>query len=167
MASKLDDMEREELYKLYIKLQECKSEIESLARRTANWPAAKAYWFASLSVAINDSEYATHNPTFRSFLMDEGVIDEDDNFIEWKEDEEYEGENPEDTEPPTKRESSHPTNQLTELSDEEKEEVRKDYLEWSGGFAPSENDLDYIAAGAYDQKYENRLAALRAFLKSW
>ena len=28
MASKLDDMEREELYKLYIKLQECKSEIE-------------------------------------------------------------------------------------------------------------------------------------------
>ncbi|MFA5203013.1 MAG: hypothetical protein WC708_01170 [Lentisphaeria bacterium] len=108
MASKLDDMEREELYKLYIKLQECKSEIESLARRTASWPNAKAYWFANLSTAIDDSEYATHNSTFKSFLMEEGVIDEDGNFIEWKDDEEYGG--MEDEEPVTKRESSHPEN---------------------------------------------------------
>ena len=102
--------------------------------------------------------------TMKSFLIGEGVINEEGKFIELEpeEDDGYD-----DEEPPTKRESSHPTNQLTELSDEEKEEVRKDYLEWSGGFAPSENDLDYIAAGAYDQKYENRLAALRAFLKSW
>jgi hypothetical protein len=107
MASKLDDMEREELYKLYIKLQETKNEIESLARRTASWPNAKAYWFASLSSAIDDSEYVTHNSTFKSFLMDEDVIDDDGNFIEWKDDEEFEDD---DVEPPTKRESSHPEN---------------------------------------------------------
>lgn len=107
MASKLDDMEREELYKLYIKLQECKSEIESLARRTANWHNAKAYWFASLSSAINDDEYPNMTSTFKSFLMNEGVIDDDGNFIEWKDDEEFEDD---DVEPPTKRESSHPEN---------------------------------------------------------
>jgi hypothetical protein len=107
MASKLDDMEREELYKLYIKLQECKSEIESLARRTSNWHNAKAYWFASLSSAINDDEYPNMTSTFKSFLMNEGVIDDDGNFIEWKDDEEFEDD---DTEPPTKRESSHPEN---------------------------------------------------------
>lgn len=106
MASKLDDMERKELYKQYIKLQECKNEIESLARRTAGWPAAKGYWFASLSTAIDSSEYFTHNPTFKSFLIEEGVIDEDGNFIELEDDEECE----EEEEPVTKRESSHPDN---------------------------------------------------------
>ena len=111
MASKLDDMEREELFKLYIKLQECKNEIESLARRTSNWHNAKAYWFASLSSAINDDEYPNMTSTMKSFLIAEGVIDDDGHFIEWKDDED-EGDEvcEDDDEPPTKRESSHPEN---------------------------------------------------------
>lgn len=108
MASKLDDVEREELYKLYIKLQECKSEIEHLARRTSNWHNAKAYWFASLSSAINDDEYPNMTSTMKSFLIGEGVIDEEGKFIEL-EPEEDDGCD-DDEEPPTKRESSRPEN---------------------------------------------------------
>ena len=107
MASKLDDMEREELYKLYIKLQECKNEIESLARRTDNWHNAKAYWFASLSSAINDDEYVNSNSTMKTFLIAEGVMDKNEKFIELPdEDEECEDEDC----PSTKRESSRPSN---------------------------------------------------------
>ena len=107
MTSRLDDMEREELFALYIKLQECKNEIESLARRTENWHNAKAYWFASLSSAINDDEYPNMTSTMKSFLIAEGVMDENDKFIELPDEDEV---CEEDVEPPTKRESSHPEN---------------------------------------------------------
>ena len=93
MANKITNPDdRSELYKLYIDLQEKLSEIEYIARRKDGWENAKAYWFGGLSVAINDDTYHSGgNSTFKSFLQDHGIADEQGNFIkEPDEDEESE-----------------------------------------------------------------------------
>ncbi len=35
------------------------------------------------------------------------------------------------------------------LLDSDKEKIRKDFMEWSGGFGPHEYDKDYVECGAY------------------
>ena len=86
--------DRSELYKLYIDLQEKLSEIEYITRNAKGWEAAKAYWFGQLSGALNDDMYHSGgNPTFKSFLQDHGIADEEGNFISLPdEDEECEDE---------------------------------------------------------------------------
>ena len=39
---------------------------------------------------------------------------------------------------------------LTALTDDEKDWVRQGYLEWSGGFPPHENDVDWFEVGGND-----------------
>jgi hypothetical protein len=77
--SKLNSDDRRELYELYIKLQECAYNIKNIIRHTKDWKTAKAYWYGSLSEAIKHEEYVGHNPTMQSFLISQGIIDENEN----------------------------------------------------------------------------------------
>ena len=87
---KLSSDDRRELFDQYKKLQECEYEIGYLIKNTRGWQAAKAYWFGHLSGAINDDNYMGSNPTFKSYLIDEGVMDEDEKFIEEEDEDEDE-----------------------------------------------------------------------------
>jgi hypothetical protein len=84
MANKVTDpVEREELHKLYTDLQEIVYNIEAIIRRRDGFEAAKAYWLGGIKSSTNDDEYASGgNPTFKSFLQDHGIADEEGNFIE-------------------------------------------------------------------------------------
>jgi hypothetical protein len=92
----LDECERRELYETYINLQECVYTIEHLIRGTRGYDAAKAYWFASLSLGINEERYnAGGNPTMETYLLANGIMDENGDFIEeedCEDDDEDEGE---------------------------------------------------------------------------
>jgi hypothetical protein len=84
MANKITDpAEREELFRLYVDLQEKLYEVEHLIRSKDGWQNAKAYWFANLRGSLNDEEYVSGgNSTFLSFLQDHGIADKEGNFIE-------------------------------------------------------------------------------------
>jgi len=43
---------------------------------------AKAYWLASLNIGVNASEYVTDNVTFKSFLVKNDIMTDDEEFIE-------------------------------------------------------------------------------------
>ena len=80
--SNIDGEDRRELYEAYIKLREGLETVRMIVKRTNEWPAAKAYWFGSISVGISDEEYVTRDTTLRSFLVNQGIIDDCDEFIE-------------------------------------------------------------------------------------
>src|SRR5512147_741495 len=86
MANKItDQFEREELYKLYVDLQEKLYEVEHLIRGKDGWPNARAYWFANLRSSLNEEEYISCNSTFLSFLQDHGIANSEGEFIELQE----------------------------------------------------------------------------------
>lgn len=107
MANKITDpVEREELYKLYVDLQEKLYEVEHLIRGKDGYQNAKAYWFANLRGSLNEEEYVSGgNSTFLSFLQDHGIADKEGNFIELPEevveDEELDTDTEVDNEIPT------------------------------------------------------------------
>lgn len=51
------------------------------------------------------------------------------------------------------------------LTRAQREAVKKDYLEWSGGFTPDLHDKDYVDCGAHDSRLDEE--AVRDFIEDW
>ena len=99
-----DSTDREELYKLYVDLQEKLYEVEHIIRGKHGWENAKAYWFGYMKGGLNEEEYSSSGgSTFLSFLQDHGIADKEGNFIEPPE----EIDENEDTDPNTDTEIDH------------------------------------------------------------
>jgi hypothetical protein len=88
----LSDIDREELFEIYTCIQEQYCNLVNFINTHRSSfhgvDAAKAYWLASLDVGINAENHFTYNPTLKTFLEDNGIIDEDGEFIE-DEEEDY------------------------------------------------------------------------------
>ena len=75
---------RQRLYEIYCELDELVTELTQIMRREGGieYERAKAYWLASLSSGLSNSEYCTMNPTFNSFLKDAGIVNDDGVFLD-------------------------------------------------------------------------------------
>jgi len=87
MARVISNYDRELLFKEYKRFDESVYEIKNIIRHMPGYEEAKAYWFGNLSGAINDEEFFS-NSHMRKFLQENGIMDEEDNFIDRIEEEE-------------------------------------------------------------------------------
>lgn len=80
---KMDAIDRRRLFDIYHELDILINEVEEIIRSEGiDYQRAKAYWLSSLSVGLDDSEYCTDNPTFKRFLIEKGIMNEDDDYLE-------------------------------------------------------------------------------------
>lgn len=89
----MDQQTREDLYDLYVdfctKYQELKSALNRIKPECPQeYERAKAYWLGNIESGIRCEEYIGTNPTFRSFLQDMGIIDNDEEFVVEEDDDE-------------------------------------------------------------------------------
>ena len=81
----MTEEDRRQLYEAFVTLNEKYNEIKYLLREVASSrdnDVASAYWLASLNIGIDASSYHTYNPTFKNFLENNKIIDEDGEYIE-------------------------------------------------------------------------------------
>lgn len=81
--SNIDSDTANELFEIFTTLQEQYNNLSHIMRRIGGqeYSRATAYWLANIECGIRAEEYFSGNATFKSFLVDSKIIDEDENFI--------------------------------------------------------------------------------------
>ena len=81
---KLSNDQRESLFEIYTNMCENYQSLKRLMMEIGGieYERARAYWLAGIETGLRCEEYIGHDSTFREFLQDSDVIDEDEEFID-------------------------------------------------------------------------------------